>query len=89
MSCGGVCYVISAIFYLDISISFVMLNYCFIDTTIVLCIVILLLQSNNVIVGLAVLVCTNLILLCNIIMFVFINYHNVLFFITFYCLIPL
>ena len=50
------CNVISAIFYLDVSMSFVMLNYCFIDNTIVLCLVILLLQSNNVIVGLAVLV---------------------------------
>ena len=89
MSCGGVCNVISAIFYLDISISFVMLNYCFIDTTIVLCLVILLLQSTHVIVGLAVLVCNNLILLCNVIMFVFINYHNVLFFIILYCLISL
>ena len=89
MSCGGVCNVMSAIFYLDVRISFVIINYCLIDTTIVLCLVILLLQSNNVIVGLAVLVCNNLILLCNVIMFVFINYHNVLFFIIFYCLLPL
>ena len=62
------CNVISAIIYLDVSISFVMINYWFLDNTIVLYIVILLLQSNNVIVGLAVLVCNNLILFCNVIM---------------------
>ena len=64
------CNVISAIIYLDVSISFVMINYWFLDNTIVLYLVILLLQSNNVIVGLAVLVCNNLILLCNVIMLV-------------------
>ena len=62
------CNVISAIIYLDVSISFVMINYWFLDNTIVLYLVILLLQSNNVIVGLAVLVCNNLILFCNVIM---------------------
>ena len=77
------CNVISAIFYLDVNISFVMLYYCFIDNTIVLCLVFLLLQSNNVIVGLVVLVCNNLILLCNVIMFVFINSHTVFFLLYF------
>ena len=62
------CNVISAIIYLDVSISFVMINYWFLDNTIVLYLVILLLQSNNVIVGLAVLVCNNIILFCNVIM---------------------
>ena len=62
------CNVISAIIYLDVSISSVMINYWFLDNTIVLYLVILLLQSNNVIVGLAVLVCNNLILFCNVIM---------------------
>ena len=81
--------VISAIYYLDGSISFVLLNYCLIDNTFALCLVILLLQSNNVIVGLAVLVCNHLILLCNVIMFDFINYYNVVFFTIFYCVILL
>ena len=62
------CNVISAIIYLDVSISFVMINYWFLDNTIVLYLVILLLQSNNVIVGLAVLVCNNLVFFCNVIM---------------------
>ena len=55
--------VISDLFHLDVSIFFVMIKYCFIDNNIVLCLVILLLQSNNVIVGLTVLVCNSLVFL--------------------------
>ena len=51
------------IFHLDGSIFFVLIKYWFIHNNIVLCLVILLLHSNNVIVGLAVLVCNNLVFL--------------------------
>ena len=51
--------------------------------------VILFLQSNHVIVGLIMLVYNNLILLCNVLMFVFIKYNFVLYFINLYCFITL
>ena len=49
----------------------------------------LVLHSNNVSVGLIMLVYNHIILLCNVIMFVFINYTSVLCLIQLYCLIPL
>ena len=70
MSMLVLCNVISVIFYSYVRISFVMVTYCVIDNTFVLCLVILVLQSNNDIVGLAVLVCNNLILVCNVILLV-------------------
>ena len=79
--------VISDLFHLDDSIFFLMIKYCFIDNNIVLCLVILLLHSNNGIVGLAVLVCNNLILFCNIIMFLFTKYHTVLFLLLYYIVV--
>ena len=57
------CTVMSDLFHLDVSIFFVMITSCFLANTIVLCPIILLLQSNNVIVGLALLVCNHLVFL--------------------------
>ena len=62
------CTVMSDLFHLDVSISFVMIKHCFLDKNMVLCLAILLLQSNNVFVSHDV---------CPVITFVF--YHTAIF----------
>ena len=69
--------VINDIFQFDVRI-FVLITYCFIDNTTVLCLVLLFLHSHNVIVCHVTLVCNNLILFCNIQMLVFTNYNTVM-----------
>ena len=67
----------------------VLIKYCFIDNTIVLCLVILFLHSHNVIVCHFILVWNNLILFCNILMFVFTNYNTVRFLLLYYVVVLL
>ena len=57
------CNVIIVFFHFDVNPFFVMIKSYFIDNNIVFCLIILLLQSNHVIVGLAMLVCNNLVFL--------------------------
>ena len=59
-------------------------KYCCIDNTILLCLVILFLHSNNVIMCHIILVCHNLILSRNILMFVFPNYNPVICLLLYY-----
>ena len=62
-------------------------KYCCIDNTILLCLVILFLHSNNVIMCHSILVCHNLILSRNILMFVFTNYNPVMCLLLYYIVV--
>ena len=79
----------NVVLYLDVSIFCVMTKYCSIANNMGFCLAFLFLHSTTVNVCHIILACNNLLLFCNIIMFVFTTHNPVMFLLLYYIVVGL